>query len=292
MSPADFSVTTGMADPSTDIQHILLRPQYSIRHTAASDCEYQPHSHKSYTVTSVLSGLLKTSVGALQLEVRAGETGFTGIGVTHSGRAETVEFVSVAFSAALMNDLISELGLVSRGNEIVFRAPKAEDPDITATARMIAGEASAAQVGQGAMLDALVRQLGVHLLRNHIAVRRSPQIEISRVGPVDRRIRLAIEFIHDNYSRDLALEEIAAAAYLSEYHFARLFKQISGVTPHVYLANLRIERARQLLLETPAPISEVAAAVGYQSQSHFTRVFRAVTGLTPRAYRNGAGSNQ
>ncbi|HEU4387752.1 MAG TPA: helix-turn-helix domain-containing protein [Blastocatellia bacterium] len=277
-----------IGERTTEIQHIVSRPQYTIRHTADSGCDFQPHSHNSYTVTSVLSGLLRTSVGANNLEVKEGETVFTAIGVTHSGTARTVEFVSVAISPALMNALVSELGLVSRGNEVVFRAAKTDDPDITATARTIAAEASVVKVGQGAMLDALVRQLGVHLLRNHIAVRRSAQIEISRAGPVDRRIRLALEFIHDNYARDLALEEIASAAYLSEYHFARLFKQISGVTPHVYLANVRIERARQLLLDTPASINEVAAAVGYQSQSHFTRLFKAVTGLTPRAYRNGA----
>jgi len=99
-------------------------------------------------------------------------------------------------------------------------------------------------------------------------------------------LRRAIEFMHDNYSRELALEEIAGAAYLSEFHFARMFKQITGVTPHYYLANLRLERARKLLLETTLPISEIAWMVGYQSQSHFTRVFRSVTGVTPRAFRN------
>jgi AraC family transcriptional regulator len=117
-------------------------------------------------------------------------------------------------------------------------------------------------------------------------VRKSAQIELSRVGPVDRRLRRAIEFMHDNYGRELALEEIAAAAYLSEYHFARLFKQITGATPHVYLANLRIEKARRLLIETTLPIIEIAAMVGYQSQSHFSKIFKSVTGITPRAYRD------
>ena len=94
--------------------------------------------------------------------------------------------------------------------------------------------------------------------------------------------------MHDNFGRELALEEIASAAYLSEYHFARLFKQIAGVTPHVYLANLRLERARKLLVETVLPISEIAAMVGYQSQSHFSKMFKSVAGVTPRAYREAA----
>ena len=94
--------------------------------------------------------------------------------------------------------------------------------------------------------------------------------------------------MHDNFGREIAVEEIASAAYLSEYHFARFFKQISGVTPHVYLANLRLERARKLLAETALPISEIASLVGYQSQSHFTKMFKSVTGVTPRAYREAA----
>jgi AraC family transcriptional regulator len=136
------------------------------------------------------------------------------------------------------------------------------------------------------MLDALVRQLVIYLLRSHLTVRKSAHIELSRAGPVDRRLRRAIEFMHDNYSSDLGLGEIAAAAYLSEYHFARLFKQITGITPHGYLANLRLERARKLLAETSFPISQIAAMVGYQSQSHFTKIFKSITGITPRAYRD------
>jgi AraC family transcriptional regulator len=138
------------------------------------------------------------------------------------------------------------------------------------------------------MLDALVRQLVIHLLRSHLTVRKTDQIELSRAGPVDRRLRRAIEFMHDNYERELALEEIASAAYLSEYHFARLFKQITGVTPHVYLANVRLEHARRLLSETSLSISQIAIRVGYHSQSHFTKIFKSVTGVTPRVYRDSA----
>jgi AraC family transcriptional regulator len=70
----------------------------------------------------------------------------------------------------------------------------------------------------------------------------------------------------------------------SEFHFARLFKKITGVTPHSYLASLRIERARRMLAESDPPIAEV----GYASQSHFTKIFREATGMTPREFRLSA----
>ena len=72
------------------------------------------------------------------------------------------------------------------------------------------------------------------------------------------------------------------------YYFARLFSQITGITPQLYLANLRLERARKLLAETALPISEIAAAVGYKSQSHLAKVFKSVSGVAPRVYREAA----
>jgi AraC family transcriptional regulator len=91
--------------------------------------------------------------------------------------------------------------------------------------------------------------------------------------------------MHDNFSRELSLGEIAAAAYLSEYHFARLFKRITGVTPNAYLASLRIDHARRLLAETDLSVAEIGERVGYQSPSHFGKVFRHLTDTTPTAFR-------
>jgi AraC family transcriptional regulator len=118
-----------------------------------------------------------------------------------------------------------------------------------------------------------------------MGVRSNQQLEISRVGVVDRRLRRAIEYIHAHYNRELSLAEIAEAAFLSEYHFARLFKRVTGLTPHNYLAAVRIEQARLMLAETDLSIVAVSTAIGYSSQSHFTKIFRNLTGFTPAEYR-------
>jgi AraC family transcriptional regulator len=130
-----------------------------------------------------------------------------------------------------------------------------------------------------------MEQVVVHLLRHHSNVRRSEELELSRVGLVDRRVRRAIELMHAHLHRELPLEEIAAAAFLSPFHFARLFKKLTGASPHAYLAALRVTRARALLAETDLSVSEVSARVGYGTPSHFAKAFRQATGLTPRAYR-------
>jgi AraC family transcriptional regulator len=110
-------------------------------------------------------------------------------------------------------------------------------------------------------------------------------LELSRVGLVDRRVRRAVELMHARLDRELPLEELAAAAYLSPFHFARLFKKVTGASPHAYLAALRIERAQTLLASADASVTEIAARVGYSSPSHFTKAFRQSTGLTPSAFR-------
>lgn len=273
---------------AAEIQRFVSRSQFTVRHTAIEFCEFETHTHAAYTVTAVLAGQLTATIGDEMFEVSVDESALTNVGQNHSARAKLVEFLSIGVSPALVNEMVAEIGVTRTTANIVFRQATIADPIITKIAREIAAEVSAEQLGRTAMLDTLVRGLVIHLLRCHLTVRQTDQIELSRAGPVDRRLRRAIEFMHDNFGRELALEEIAAAAYLSEYHFARLFKQITGVTPHVYLANVRLERARKLLADTALPISQIASMVGYQSQSHFSKMFRSVTGITPRAYRDAA----
>lgn len=201
------------------------------------------------------------------------------------------ELLIVRIAPVLLVETAARLRLYRTGSHLLFRSPLVPmtgDLRLQAALEAIAGEMESGATGWQEVIRSLVNQLTVYLLRAHINVHRSDEIELSRVGVVDRRLRRAIEFMHDNCGRELSLAEIAGAAYLSEFHFARLFKKIMGVTPHSFLAALRIERARRLLAESDLPIVEVGASVGYAGQSHFTKVFREATGLTPRAFRRAA----
>lgn len=201
------------------------------------------------------------------------------------------ELLLVRLTPELLIETASRLRLYRGGSQLLFRLPLipvTEDLRLRQTLESIAAEMEAGATGWREMIRSLVNQLTVYLLRAHINIQRSDEIELSRAGLVDRRLRRAVEFMHDNCGKELSLAEIAAAAYLSEFHFARLFKKITGLTPHAYLAGVRIERARRLLAESDLAIVEVGATVGYASQSHFTKVFREATGMTPRAFRTAA----
>jgi AraC family transcriptional regulator len=194
--------------------------------------------------------------------------------------------LSLTLAPAFVLDAAARTGLVGAGASVQFRSRVVvDDARLSRTARDLAAELAQAEAGQELVVAALIEQLVVHLLRRHSNVRRSEELELSRVGLVDRRIRRAIELMHAHLHRELPLEEIAAAAFLSPFHFARLFKKLTGASPHAYLAALRVTRAQALLAETDLSVSAVGARVGYASPSHFTKAFRQATGLTPRAYR-------
>jgi AraC family transcriptional regulator len=89
----------------------------------------------------------------------------------------------------------------------------------------------------------------------------------------------------DQLSTDPSLTQLDGTAGLSNYHFARAFKASTGLPPHRYLVQLRIDRARILLETTNLPITEIAAQVGYDDPGYLSRLFRRQFGTTPAKYR-------
>jgi AraC-like DNA-binding protein len=106
---------------------------------------------------------------------------------------------------------------------------------------------------------------------------------VSLREPNQRLVRAA-EFIDDNYTRALKLEEICAAADLSPSYLIRAFREHYGMTPHAYVVNRRIEFSRAQLRRGHA-IADVAAEAGFADQAHLQRAFRQFVAATPGQYR-------
>ena len=111
---------------------------------------------------------------------------------------------------------------------------------------------------------------------------------LGRHGLAEPKLRAAIAFITTNLATPLRLDDIASAAGVSPFHFARLFRRSTGVSPHRYVTIARIERAKWLLRATQSSIAQVAFECGFPSQSYLTTVFRRHVGLTPKAFRLAA----
>jgi len=104
------------------------------------------------------------------------------------------------------------------------------------------------------------------------------------------QVRQSRAFMDSCYADKIELNELAAAAFMSRFHYVRIFQQIYGLTPRVYLRDLRIAKAKALLIEG-LPITQVCFDVGYESLPTFSAAFKKCTGYTPRAYRRIHKSN-
>lgn len=98
-------------------------------------------------------------------------------------------------------------------------------------------------------------------------------------------VRRAKAYLAGHHADPVSLEEVARVLHVSTFHFCKQFKKGTGMTFTEYLGRVRVEKAKDLLLNPHARVSEVAYAVGFQSLSHFNRVFRQVTGESPTAFR-------
>ena len=94
------------------------------------------------------------------------------------------------------------------------------------------------------------------------------------------------EYIDRNYAKRLTVAALARRARLSRFHFIRTFRAATGLTPHQYVRERRLERARHLLSTTPMPVTDVCQAVGFTSLGSFSTLFRRATGLSPIAFRS------
>jgi AraC family transcriptional regulator len=151
---------------------------------------------------------------------------------------------------------------------------------------------SAADVLEGnAALDALFRQqvtdlLATRLLAAHTG---SPTTFQPTMGGLSPKVLLrAIERLRSDSDEDVSLAALASDAGLSRFHFCRAFKESTGLSPHAWLRQHRLEQAMNMLRDTDASVVSVAEALGYASQTAFAAAFRKLTGETPSNWRRRA----
>jgi AraC family transcriptional regulator len=144
------------------------------------------------------------------------------------------------------------------------------------------------ELEQGAPAGKLYAQtaaqmLAVHLLRNYS----SPVIDVREYTQklTQQQIKRVTDFVLQHLSQELSLEALARQIGFSAYHFARLFRETTGETPHQFVMRQRIKRAQHLLKWSHESLAQIALESGFANQSHLTQVFRRHLGLTPRAYR-------
>jgi AraC family transcriptional regulator len=138
--------------------------------------------------------------------------------------------------------------------------------------------------GESKRIAALVQLLAGYLVEKYtnVAVEKP---DFRRGLPI-RQIRRVEDYVREQLAEEISVEALATLVELSPFHFSRVFKQATGMSPLQFVTRERIARAQQLIRETSRSLIEVGLEVGYTSPSHFAQVFRRVAGVTPTAFRS------
>jgi AraC family transcriptional regulator len=272
----------------TPLNRFFVSPEFSVHYRRTKQLTWQNQATSGYSLLATLSGQIDYTIDNKQHFLNDSECVVLEPNTSITAKGRKVELLFLTISASLVIQHATSMRLIPSKSIVTFTGEHVRgDQRLDALLSEFVSELGAEEPGKEIVMHALVEQLLVHILRNYSTPRLSEDLELSRVGLIDRRIRRSIELMHTQLDQDLTLKSLAAASYLSPFHFARLFKKLTGTSPHNYLAGSRATRAQLLLAQTDLSVTEVGARVGYLSGSHFTKAFRIATGATPREFRKG-----
>ncbi|MFN3670580.1 MAG: AraC family ligand binding domain-containing protein [Bosea sp. (in: a-proteobacteria)] len=239
---------------------------------------YAPHAHETYAIGTIECGCEVWHARGRKLYAGPGDIVMNHPLDVHDGAPSEGGYrYRMSYpSVALMRELAHSLSGRETAGTPFFHEPVTHDREgaaLFAEAHRLLEEGQDALAGEEALLRAYAAMLARHA---ELGLR-----EVGReCGPV-QRARALIEARH---GEDLSLAEIGADVGLPRHHLIRAFRRETGLTPHAYLVDVRIRRARERLRRGEA-LGDVAAATGFCDQAHLTRAFKARLGVTPGAFR-------
>lgn len=193
---------------------------------------------------------------------------------------DETEFIMLALEPEFVHQIANESG--KSDSELVrhlgVRDPQIEYIAFALKSELDAGCPSGRVYGDGLAVALAARLLGRYSAHGTISHHSNALMS----GYTLRRVT---NYIEDNLTKDLNLAEIAGVAHMSPHYFSRAFRKSTGIPPHKYVVDRRIEKAKALLSNNHLPLVEVGLSVGFQNQSHFTTLFHKRTGVTPKVYR-------
>ncbi|NEQ27968.1 MAG: helix-turn-helix transcriptional regulator, partial [Microcoleus sp. SIO2G3] len=246
------------------------------------------HQHTMHVIAYGLSSSSRVSSsgerwldGKLTRETRnLGDIAIIPAGISHRCNWNTsVEFMILAIESALLKQVGQDLVNPDR-IELIPHFMTGQDVLIQGIFCALREEFESGKIGGYLLIDSLKTTLAIHLLRNYCTTQ--PKLSSYADGLSKYTLQQVTEYINEHLHQDVKLIEIAAIAQMSQYHFLRLFKQSMGVTPHQYILQCRIDKAKYLLQHSELSIADIAARVGFCEQSQFTRYFKRIVGVTPK----------
>ncbi len=202
-----------------------------------------------------------------------------------SPEGQKVENLAISLAPAFVRRVAEEADVDPDGVELIGTLG-GRDPEIERIAASLLSEIEDSNPFGDLYTDSLANLLAVHLLRDHssLGLRRDHRTG-AQAGLPAAALRRVTDYVEENLAEGLTLAEISAVAHMSPFHFSRLFKASTGLSPHRFVVDRRVERAKSLLHKTGLPLHEVARLAGFTDQSHLAKHFRRQLGVTPRRFR-------
>jgi AraC family transcriptional regulator len=218
--------------------------------------------------------------------VRTGTLWFCPIGVHESSiriTAPLQEILHIYYPEQAFAELSAHHSRPVTPHDIPYLAD-IEDEFVRQICFRVLAELQRESPGGRLLLESLSNALLIHIL-GHTTNMLASDHSIGSLDP--RRLQRVTDFIAAHLAEELTLDQLADVACLSRFHFARAFRRATGMPPHRYVSQKRIEHARSLLSQTRMAIADIALNCRFSSQAGFTRAFRTATGVSPAAYRAG-----
>ncbi|MGD1900715.1 MAG: helix-turn-helix domain-containing protein [Geitlerinemataceae cyanobacterium] len=160
---------------------------------------------------------------------------------------------------------------------------QSRNPQLESIANLLVAEMQQHQSTEALYLDSLANVLAVQLLRHHGTT--SAPLPSYDGGLPPKQLARVLDYVEASLAEDIKLADLAGLLNMSPFHFGRMFKQSLGISPHQYVIQQRLDRAKLLLKHSDRTIIDIAFECGFNSHSHLSKQFRKATGTTPTAFR-------
>lgn len=169
-------------------------------------------------------------------------------------------------------------------NLILFKNLVRNNDNVTECAESIIKEYLSKKIGFELVIKSYVYKLIALLLRGYIDKIFTPEQFNNRINKLNN-FNIILKYIEDNFDKKITIDKLSSIANVTNFHFCRLFKQITGETAVEYINNLRINKAMELLQKSGLTITEIALSCGFNDSNYFSRVFKKNKGISPSSLR-------